>query len=67
MEGKETRSDEASRLRRCIRDLVALSGLSAAWNGHDPLQIAGSLAEVLLHTLYLDFTYIRCSSANILI
>jgi PAS domain S-box-containing protein len=59
MEGKETRSDEASRLRRCIRDLVALSGLSAAWNGHDPLQIAESLADVLLHTLHLCFTYIR--------
>jgi PAS domain S-box-containing protein len=59
MEGKETRSDEASRLRRCIRDLVALSGLSAAWNGHEPLQIAESLADMLLHTLHLYFTYIR--------
>jgi hypothetical protein len=59
IEGEETHSDEASRLRRCIRDLVALSGLSAAWNGHEPLQIAESLADVLLHTLCLDFAYIR--------
>lgn len=59
IEGKETRSDETSRLRRCIRDLVALSGLSAAWSGHEPLQIAESLADVLLHTLCLDFAYIR--------
>lgn len=59
IEGKETRSDETSRLRRCIRDLVALSGLSVAWSGHEPLQIAESLADVLLHTLCLDFAYIR--------
>ena len=59
MEGKATRSDETSRLRRCIRDLVALSGLSVAWSGHEPLQIAESLADVLLHTLCLDFAYIR--------
>lgn len=60
-EGSEqTRSDDVASLRRCVRDLVALSGLSAAWNGHKPCQIAESLANVLRHTLLcLDFTYVR--------
>ena len=60
-EGSEpARSDDVSSLRRCVRDLVALSGLSAAWNGREPPpEIAGSLAEVLQHTLALDFSYIR--------
>ncbi len=60
-EGSEqTGSDDVASLRRCVRDLVALSGLSAAWNGHKPCQIAESLANVLRHTLLcLDFTYVR--------
>lgn len=42
-----TGSDDLSSLRRCVRDLVALSGLTAAWNGREPPEIAGSLPEVL--------------------
>jgi GAF domain-containing protein len=36
---------EASRLRRCVRDLVALSTLPALWAGRDPAHIAESLAD----------------------
>src|SRR5436305_2012035 len=51
--------DENRRLRRTIRDLVALSTLPAIWIGRGPEGIARSLADVLLSTLSLDFVYVR--------
>src|SRR5437868_2792369 len=56
----ETHADEVQTLRRCVRDLVALSTLPEVWIDYGPLGIAESLADVLLSTLYLDFVYIRC-------
>lgn len=43
--------DEARSLRRCIRELAALSVLSAAWSRTEPQGIAESLADVLLRSL----------------
>ncbi|HWM92572.1 MAG TPA: ATP-binding protein [Thermoanaerobaculia bacterium] len=52
-------SDEARSLRRCIRELAALSALSAAWSRTDPAGIAASLADVLLRSLsQVDFVYV---------
>jgi PAS domain S-box-containing protein len=51
-------SDE-TRSHRTIRDLVALSTLPAIWVNHQPLQVAESLADVLLNTFHLDFVYLR--------
>src|SRR3954447_4047367 len=51
--------DENRRLRRTMRDLVALSTLPAVWIGLGPEGIARSLADVLLHTLSLDLIYVR--------
>ena len=45
-------------LRRCIRDLVALSTLPAIWTGYNPRQIADSSAAALLSMLDADFVYI---------
>jgi signal transduction histidine kinase len=56
----ETHSDEIQTLRRCVRDLVALSTLPEVWIDYGPLGIAESLADVLLSTLYLDFVFVRC-------
>jgi PAS domain S-box-containing protein len=53
---------EIRRLRRTMRDLVALSTLPAIWVGLDPNGIAGSLADVLLNTLSLDLIYIRLAA-----
>jgi PAS domain S-box-containing protein len=53
-----TSTCEAQKLRRCIRDLVALSALPAVWINYDPRRIAESLADVLQHMLHLDFIYI---------
>lgn len=46
-------------LRRCIRDLIALSALPALWHDYDPNQIADSLATALVSILDVDITYAR--------
>lgn len=52
--------DEVQSLRRCIRELAALSLLAAAWSRADPQGIAESLAEVLLRSLtQAEFLYVR--------
>ena len=45
-------------LRRCIRDLVALSTLPAIWKNYDPHQIADSVTAALLSMLSADFVHI---------
>jgi len=54
----ETGTREVQQLRRCIRDLVALSAFPAVCVGYAPLRIAESLADVLRHMLNLDFIYL---------
>jgi hypothetical protein len=43
----EPTADETRNLRRCVRELAALSVLSAAWGRTEPQGIAESLTEVL--------------------
>ena len=50
---------EIQDLQRSLRDLVALSTLPAVWAKTSPLNIVGSLAEVLQRTLSLDFVYVH--------
>src|SRR5881628_1257504 len=50
---------EIRRLRRVLRDLVALSTIPAAWVGRDPPAIAAALADVLVGSLHLDFAFVR--------
>jgi hypothetical protein len=45
-------------LRRCIRDLVALSTLPAIWTSYGPQQIADSVAAALVSMLSADFVYV---------
>jgi PAS domain S-box-containing protein len=59
MDSEENAIEENRRLRRTMRDLVALSTLPAVWTGLGLERIARSLADVLLHTLSLDLIYIR--------
>jgi PAS domain S-box-containing protein len=47
------------RLRRALRDLVALSTVPAAWVGRDPPAIAAGLVDVLTGSLHLDFAFVR--------
>src|ERR1700730_5874313 len=45
-------------LRRCVRDLVALSTLPAIWKAYDPGQISDSIAATLVSVLSADFVHI---------
>jgi PAS domain S-box-containing protein len=45
-------------LQRCIRDLVALSALPAAWQNHDMRQIGSSIVAALISMLEADFVFI---------
>jgi two-component system, LuxR family, sensor kinase FixL len=45
-------------LRRCIRDLVALSTLPAIWTSYEPRQIAESIAAALISVLHADFVHV---------
>jgi PAS domain S-box-containing protein len=55
---------DALRLRRALRDLVALSTVPAAWVGREPPAIAAGLADVLVNSLYLDFAFVRLCDHN---
>jgi PAS domain S-box-containing protein len=57
-------TDETRTLRRCVRDLVALSSLSAYWERTDPPGIAEGLAEALLRSLNVDFIYARLKGST---
>ena len=48
---------EPDDLRRCIRDLAALSTLPAVWTNYGPGQISDSVAAALLSMLGADFVY----------
>jgi PAS domain S-box-containing protein len=45
-------------LQRCIRDLVALSALPAAWQNYDMRQIGSSIVAALTSMLDADFVFI---------
>jgi signal transduction histidine kinase len=55
---REPISDDLRILRRCVRDVVAFSALSAIWLSYDAERMAESLADVLLGMLHLDFIYV---------
>jgi PAS domain S-box-containing protein len=50
---------ENRRLRRTVRDLVALSILPAVWSGSSRDEIARSLSDALRNALSLDWVYLR--------
>jgi hypothetical protein len=55
---------DALRLRRAIRDLVAVSTVPAVWAGREPRAIAAGLVDVLVNALYLDFAFVRLCDPN---
>jgi PAS domain S-box-containing protein len=59
MDSSEKAHEENRRIRRALRDVVALSTLPAVWIGLGREGIARSFADVLLSTLSLDFVYLR--------
>jgi PAS domain S-box-containing protein len=57
----EIPADEIKRLQRCINDLISVLALPALWGGSEPSHMVGTLLDVLLAMLRLDFAYARVS------
>src|SRR5947209_19527746 len=55
---------EIKRLQSCINDLISVLALPAIWSGRESSQILGTLLDVLLTMLRLDFAYARLTGAN---
>jgi PAS domain S-box-containing protein len=51
--------EETQDLRRCVRELAALSTLAAIWSRHDVQDIGSGLCRVLLRSLPAAFSYVR--------
>ncbi|AGA26533.1 hybrid sensor histidine kinase/response regulator [Singulisphaera acidiphila] len=51
--------EDVRSIRHTLRDLAALAALPASWIGGSPLQVAESLADVLLQRIRPDFIYLR--------
>src|SRR6266481_3483549 len=60
----EKTADEVKRLQSCINDLISVLALPAIWSGNDSSQIVGTLLDVLLAMLRLDFAYARLSDPS---
>lgn len=54
----EQPTEEITRLRQCVSDLVSLVALPAIWTGGEPSRIGRTLLEVLLGMLSLDLVYV---------
>src|SRR5712671_3976892 len=55
---------EIKRLQSCINDLISVLALPAIWTGREPSQILGTLLDVVLTMLRLDFAYARLGKAT---
>ena len=60
----EQTADETLALRRCIRDLVALSTLPAVWAQSHAAHVAQDLAEVLRRMLLIELVFVRTQDAG---
>jgi PAS domain S-box-containing protein len=56
---------EIKRLQSCINDLISVLALPAIWSGSEPSNILGTLLDVLLTMLRLDFAYARLSDTTV--
>jgi PAS domain S-box-containing protein len=57
------RTTEIKRLQSCINDLISVLALPAIWTGRESSHIIGTLLDVLLTMLRLDFAYARLSDS----
>jgi hypothetical protein len=55
----ESISGEITRLRRCVRDLVALSALPRVWIDKTPSEVVEGIVDMLRRVLHSDLVYIR--------
>jgi PAS domain S-box-containing protein len=64
MQTPENPGSEVDRLRKTMRDVIAMSTLPAIWGGLHPEGIIKSLCDVLLKSLDLDLVYIRLANSH---
>jgi PAS domain S-box-containing protein len=64
LEGQMQNDDEISRLQSCINNLISVLALPAIWSGSESSQVVGTLLDVLLAMLRLDFAYARLSDSS---
>src|SRR5687767_13933343 len=64
MDTNRANADDSQALRRCLRELAALSTLSAAWSGSDVRQIAAGLSGILCRSLPVALVYVRLNSED---
>src|ERR1700748_1531473 len=57
-------TSEIKRLQSCINDLVGVLALPAIWSGSKSSHILGTLLDVLVTMLRLDFAYARLTAAD---
>ena len=50
-------ADDVQRLQDCINDLISVQAFAAIWSGQKSSQIVGSLLELAVRMLRLDFAY----------
>jgi signal transduction histidine kinase len=55
-------ADETQLLRRCLRDVVALTALPSVWSGYDTRQICTDVVDLIARTLDPDAVYLTASS-----
>src|SRR5438270_2532572 len=55
---------EIKRLQNCINDLISVLSLPAIWSGSEPSHILGTLLDVLLTMLRIDFAYARLDASD---
>src|SRR5260370_41582640 len=56
-------NEETRRLQGAINDLISIQALPAIWNGRESGQIIGTLLDVLVSMLRLNFAYARLSNS----
>src|SRR5437660_1284347 len=61
MDTKQPAPDETQALRRCVRELAALSTLSAVWGRNGVREVAEGLCRVLCRSLPAAFVYVRAT------
>src|SRR5258708_582280 len=57
-------ADEIRRLRSCINDRISVLALPAIWSGSESSQVIGTLLDVLLAMLRLDFAFARLRDSS---
>ncbi|WP_334187205.1 PAS domain S-box protein [Noviherbaspirillum sp.] len=64
MQTPDNPGSEVERLRKTMRDVIAISTLPAIWGSFHPEGVIDSLCDVLLKTLDLDLVYVRLANSH---